>query len=71
MKWAWKLGQVTGIEVRVHATFGILVAWIAMVAWRTEQSLQAVLVAVSFILALFGCIVLHELGHALTAVATA
>jgi Zn-dependent protease len=38
-----------------------------MAAWGAEQSFQAVLVAVTFVLALFGCIVLHEFGHALTA----
>lgn len=67
MKWALKLGQLAGIAVYVHVTFGLLLAWIAMVAWQAEQSVAAVIVAIAFILALFGCIVLHELGHALTA----
>ena len=67
MKWAWKLAEVAGIGIYVHATFAILVAWIAIVAWQTEHSLGAVASSIAFILALFGCIVLHELGHALTA----
>lgn len=45
----------------------MVVAWIALVHWNQTQSLQAVVEGVGFILVLFACIVLHELGHALTA----
>jgi len=67
MKWSMRLGTLAGIAVYVHATFLILLVWIALSYWRSEQSLQAVVHGVGFILALFGCVVLHELGHALTA----
>jgi Zn-dependent protease len=45
----------------------ILLAWIGLNYWRSEQSIVAVIEGVGFILALFGCVVLHELGHALAA----
>jgi Zn-dependent protease/predicted transcriptional regulator len=67
MKWSWKLTRLAGIDVYVHATFFILIAWIGMSYWQVEGSLAAVIRGVGFILALFGCVVLHELGHALTA----
>lgn len=67
MKWSWKLTRVAGIDVYVHATFFILIAWIAMSYWRLEGNIDAVMAGVFFILAVFLCIVLHELGHALTA----
>ena len=67
MKWSMRLGSLAGIAVYVHATFLILLLWIALSYWRSEQNLQAVVQGVVFILALFGCVVLHELGHALTA----
>ncbi|WP_456415561.1 site-2 protease family protein [Thiolapillus sp.] len=67
MKWSMRLGTLAGIAVYVHATFLILLLWIALSYWRSEQSLQAVAQGVGFILALFACVVLHELGHALTA----
>ena len=67
MKWSWKLGEVAGIGVYMHATFLILIAWVALSHWLEEHSLAASLSGVAFILALFGCVLLHELGHALTA----
>jgi Zn-dependent protease/predicted transcriptional regulator len=67
MRWSWRLGKIAGIELKVHVTFLLVVAWVAWSYWRAGQSLAAVLTGVLFILALFGCVVLHELGHALTA----
>jgi Zn-dependent protease/predicted transcriptional regulator len=67
MKWSWKLTRVAGIDVYVHATFFILIAWIAFSYWQVSHSLAAVIGGVGFILALFACVVLHEMGHALTA----
>lgn len=67
MKWSWKLTRLAGIDVYVHATFFILLAWIALSYWMVKGSLAAVIEGVGFIVALFGCVVLHELGHALMA----
>jgi Zn-dependent protease/predicted transcriptional regulator len=67
MKWSWKLVRLAGIDLYVHATFFLLIAWVGLSYWRAEGTLTAVLGGVGFILALFACVVLHELGHALTA----
>jgi Zn-dependent protease/predicted transcriptional regulator len=67
MKWSWKIGRFAGIDVFMHATFLLLVGWIALSAWLQMGTAAAVLSNVAFILALFGCVVLHEFGHALTA----
>ncbi len=67
MKWSWKLGEIAGIGIYMHATFLIIIAWVALVHWTNERSIQAVLAGIGFILAIFGCVVLHELGHALAA----
>jgi Zn-dependent protease len=67
MKWSWKLGEFAGIGVYVHATFFLIIIWIAVAHWVQGASLAAMLSAIAFILALFGCVVLHEYGHALTA----
>ncbi len=67
MKWSWRMTRIAGIDVYVHATFLILLAWIALTYWLVAGTLSAVINGVAFILALFACVVLHELGHALTA----
>lgn len=64
MKWSWRIGTFAGISVYMHATFLLLIGWIAL---QNRQSVQAMVTSVAFILALFLCVVLHEYGHALTA----
>jgi len=67
MKWSWRIGRLFGIDVFVHATFGILLVWVFMGHYAREGNVHGALVGVAFILAVFGTVVLHELGHALTA----
>ncbi|OGU00959.1 MAG: protease, partial [Gemmatimonadetes bacterium RBG_16_66_8] len=67
MKWSWKMGEVAGIGIFVHWTFLILVGWIVLVHLRTGETLAAAAAGVVLVLAVFGCVVLHELGHALAA----
>jgi Zn-dependent protease/predicted transcriptional regulator len=67
MKWSWKLGRIAGIKIQVHWTFSILIAWIVLMhALHGADALRVVL-GVLLVLAVFACVVLHELGHALTA----
>src|SRR2546425_2110177 len=65
--WSWKLGRVAGIDVYMHGTFLILLAWVAVSHYLQRHDLADAGAGVIFILALFSIVVLHELGHALTA----
>ena len=67
MKWQWKIARIAGIDVYMHATFLLLIGWVAFTYWTEQQSLAAVLSGVFFILLLFVFVVMHEYGHALTA----
>ncbi|MBK6919144.1 MAG: site-2 protease family protein [Deltaproteobacteria bacterium] len=67
MHWSWKLAEVAGIEVKVHATFLLLLLWIGGAAWAEQGSPLAALGGVAFACVLFGIVVLHELGHATAA----
>lgn len=67
MKWSWKIGRLAGIDVYIHATFWLLIGWIAASHILQGDPLAQTLAGIAFIVALFACVVLHEFGHALTA----
>lgn len=67
MKWSFKIGKLFGIDVYLHFTFLLLLALVGFYYWRATQNLEAALQGVAFIVAIFCCVVLHELGHALMA----
>ena len=67
MKWSWKIGRIAGVDLRVHATFPLLLAWMAIVYYRAGGTGAAAARGVIFTLTLFTSVVLHELGHALVA----
>ena len=66
MTWSYRIGRFLGTELRVHVTFFLLLLWIGISAYLAEGPASAAF-NVLFILALFLCVVLHELGHALMA----
>lgn len=62
--WSLTLGRILGIPVRIHFTFLILLVWFGIMgASQFGGPFWAVLVLVC----LFGCVLLHELGHAVAA----
>jgi Zn-dependent protease len=65
--WSWKLGRVAGIDVYIHGTFLILLAWVGLSHYLERHRWSDAGAGVVFVLTLFGIVVLHELGHALTA----
>lgn len=67
MRWSWKIARIKGIDVSIHATFGLILIWAAIVVWKHTQNPVAVAQGIAFVLLLFVCVVLHEFGHALTA----
>lgn len=66
MRWSIKIAKIAGIEVRVHVTFLLLLAFIGYAYYRVGGS-QAALSGVTFILLIFLCVLLHEFGHAIAA----
>lgn len=67
MGWSIKLGRIAGIPVQMHLTFLLLLVWVGMSHWQRDGTSESVAKGIAFILALFGCVLLHELGHALSA----
>lgn len=67
MKWSIKIGRFAGIDVFIHLTFLLIIGWVGLSYWLQTNTLRGTLEGVLFTLLLFGCVVLHEYGHALTA----
>jgi Zn-dependent protease/CBS domain-containing protein len=64
---AFKIGRVAGIDVKVHWTFFLLLAFFAFLGYQTSGSLVGALTETVTIVALFFCVLLHEFGHSLVA----
>jgi Zn-dependent protease len=64
---AFKIGRLSGIDVRVHWTFFLLLAFFAFIGYQASGSLVGALTAAVTIVALFLCVLLHEFGHSLVA----
>lgn len=62
-----KLGKAFGIDVYLHWTFFLLIAWISLSAVTGGGGLIEVATTLALVAGVFGCVVLHELGHALAA----
>jgi Zn-dependent protease len=62
------VGQFQGIDVRVHPSMVLVLLW-AVYHWgySARGGLTAVTYGLVFVVALFGLVVLHELGHGLMA----
>lgn len=65
-RWSIALFRLFGIELEVHATFLLLLAFFAWQGW-SWAAWRGATWAVVFVVLVFVCVVLHELGHSLVA----
>lgn len=63
MSWSIKLGQIFGIDIKVHLTFLLILVWGAFAYGGSAGPLYGVVVT----LTLFTLVLLHELGHSVAA----
>jgi Zn-dependent protease len=65
---SFKIGRAFGIDVKVHWSFFLLLAFFGYLAFRDSGSLTSALVTIGIVVALFFCVLLHEYGHSLVAI---
>jgi Zn-dependent protease/predicted transcriptional regulator len=63
VRWSFRIFRLVGIDIEMHVGFPIMVAWFAL----SQGDSRAAMVTVGELLLMFGCVLLHELGHALAA----
>lgn len=61
---AIKIGHIYGVDVNVHPTFGLVLAW-AVWQWGIGPSrgFWAFVLGLALVILVFGSVLLHELGH--------
>ena len=65
---SFRLFRVRGIDIRIHATFPLILVWSALqFGLLSEQGLSGAAFGVVATLLLFAIVVLHELGHSIAA----
>jgi Zn-dependent protease/CBS domain-containing protein len=65
---SFKMGRAFGIDVKVHWSFFLLLAFFGYLAFGDSGSFVDAFVTVGIVVALFFCVLLHEYGHSLVAI---
>jgi Zn-dependent protease len=67
MKRSLKLFTWFGIPVHLHWTFGLILIYAFYIGYSEGAGLMSAFLTLGVFIALFGCVLLHEFGHSLTA----
>jgi stage IV sporulation protein FB len=67
MGWSFRIARIAGIEVRIHVTFLLLLAYFGYQGYMHDHTAAGAVASVVRVLSLFLCVLLHEFGHALAA----
>ena len=67
MKANLNLGRVFGTDIKIHWTFFFLILWVVFSELKRGGNKESILFNIALVLAIFLCVTLHELGHALAA----
>lgn len=63
MKWSFRIATIAGTEVRIHATFFLLLLFVAMQSMGAGHGIRGAVDGVVLVVAMFACVLLHEFGH--------
>lgn len=67
MRGSLKLFTWFGIPVHLHWTFGLIFVYALWIGYSNNLDIISTVWLIGFFIALFGCVLLHEYGHSLTA----
>lgn len=64
---AWRIGRLFGIDIAIHWSFVLLFGVLVYMQLAGGASVLATVIHAGLFLAVFACVLLHELGHAMAA----
>jgi len=67
MRWSYSVGSLFGIPLRAHGSLVIVLGLLVVLFSQESEDMAGWLLPFMLTLALFGSVVIHELGHALMA----
>ncbi|MGQ9904367.1 MAG: site-2 protease family protein [Anaerolineae bacterium] len=67
MSWSFKIAEVSGIPIRVHVTFFLILVLGAAQWGSITGTTEGALFGIVLMVLLFTCVTLHELGHSIAA----
>lgn len=67
MRWSYKCGKLLGIDLYVHVTFFLLLAYVLFEGLVDTYSLTLASFGVGLVIITFAIVVMHELGHSMAA----
>lgn len=67
MNWSFNIGKISGVTLKIHWTFLLLIVWIVFSELSRGSSTAQVLLTTGYVLSIFLCVILHEFGHILAA----
>jgi Zn-dependent protease len=66
MSWSYRIVTVAGIDIKLHATFPLILV-LGAVQWGNRFGAEGALFGAALMALLFLCVTLHELGHSVVA----
>jgi Zn-dependent protease len=66
MRWSLTLGSIGGTAIRIHVTFLLFLIWLGAIYFR-QGGAEAAWQGTIFVVLIFLCVLLHELGHVFAA----
>lgn len=67
MKHSLYIGKIAGVRIYLHWTFIFLIAWVAVTGLQGDAPGKSVLWISALTIAVFACVIVHELAHAVVA----
>ncbi len=67
MKGSLRMARLAGIDIDIHWSFSFIILWVILQGAFDNRSIQNIILVLVGVLLVFGCIILHEFGHAFVA----